>query len=542
MNHSYATFPGVVAVLSAKYTLAHGITPGVISFEIAPQTQPIATVGNVVFYHGNLALVLTDCKADQASMLRGSNGTLVSFQVFDRRWRWRYGEIYGWYNQKDADGKIVQGTEKTPQQLVQLLLTAMGEQADVSQVPNESREEVQWLADNPAEALATMLERFGMSLVLRPDGAISLVKIGQGNQLPVNEFLVDQQISSNPPDLPAKIRILGAPQRYQARLDLEPVAYDTDGKIKHIDDLSYKPATGWEAETQFLSSVTDKDARTLALRDVLRLYRIRDTASKQPKNIVTTADGETAEKLRQILPLQQGLVETVRGLDQIKKRKPERVFGVYWLGNTQMDAPRNSTTSDNYEYKRRFSIEGADGLVRFDEQVVKWNKDSKRFEPPDDLKLECSFCLRSLQTGEEWRWIYDLPTNSPYGYGTDVVRREEILREFYEEYPQPGQFSGWKEKTVLAEINAASSYYAQGRLASYVTASGAAGTYVGLQQISPDGSITQVSWEIGPGGCITTAAYLSEPVPYVPAFKERRMADMQRGQRRAMLGQQRGRP
>ena len=46
-----------------------------------------------------------------------------------------------------------------------------------------------------------------------------------------------QEGSSNPPEIPATIRVLGGPNRYQARLRLEAVAYDTDGRIRPINQL-----------------------------------------------------------------------------------------------------------------------------------------------------------------------------------------------------------------------------------------------------------------------------------------------------------------
>ncbi len=92
------------------------------------------------------------------------------------------------------------------------------------------------------------------------------------------------------------------------------------------------------------------------------------------------------------------------------------------------------------------------------------------------------------------------------------------------------------------ELETQSGYYAAGRLAQYVTQSGASGRYAGLQSINPDGAISQVTWEIGGSGCYTSASRLYEPSPYVPPYKERRLNDMLRGQRRANKNQLKGRP
>lgn len=572
MNHSYATYPGVQNVLSATYTLTAGITPSVVQMEIIPQTATIAAVGDVVFVHGTTTLTIPGCRADQASMVRGSNGTLVSFSLMDRRWRWKFGEIYGHYNQRDADGLIITATEKTPQQMATLCLQAMGETADVSAIPNNARPEAEWIAENPAEALANILEPFGMIVVLQIDSTVAIRQQGVGAALPETANLVEQQISSNPPEVPATIRVLGGPNRYQYRLMLEAVAYDTDGRLKPINQLSYKPAGGWGKETQFFASIQASDARALALRDVYRLYRIRDMNSESPTPVVTLPDYvETIQSpfipigpiqgggviapqqqqaqaryvvnyLREILPLEKGLVQTGPDQNGIRRRKPEGVYGSYYVGNVSLEFPRNSSRAfaTQWQYPGRFTVEHELGLVRFEEQVTRWDGQTKEFTAAD-LELECSFSVRNPATNSHLRWGYGFQTNAANGYGVEVVRREELVWERYTPYvntlPQ-----AWTEKTYKVELDTQSNYYATGRLAQYVTQAGASGRYVGLQSISPDGAISQVSWEITGSGCYTSASRLYEPSPYVPPYKERRTNDMIRIQRRANKDNRKGRP
>ena len=566
MNHSYATFPGVLNVLSASYTLSPGITPSVVQMQIVPQNAAIASVGDVVFIHGTTNLTIPGCRADQASMVRGTDGTLVSFSLLDRRWRWKFGEIYGHYNQRDADGLIVTATEKTPQQLAQLLLSAMGETADVSNIPNNGRPECEWIAANPAEALADLLEPFGQIVVLQIDSTVAIRQQGVGAALPANNSLIEQQVSSNPPEIPATIRVLGGANRYQKRLELEAVAYDTDGRIRPINQLSYKPAAGWGKETQFFSGIEAGDARTLALRDVFRLYRIRDMDSESPLPIVSLPDSAASiqtpfvpispiqgggggavqapqaqqpgginylvQRLREILPLEKGLVQTGPDANGIRRRKPEAVYGEYYVGNVSLEFPRNSSLAvgTQWKYPGRFTVEHDLGLVRFEEQVTRWNNNTKEFVAAE-LELECSFCVRNPSTNAQMRWSYTQATGAASGYGVEVVRREELVWERYQTYPNniPGT---WIEKTYQTELTTLSQYYAAGRLSQYVTESGSSGRYVGLQSINPDGAISQVTWEIGGSGCYTSASRLYEPNPYVPPYKERRTNDMIRAQRR----------
>jgi hypothetical protein len=219
------------------------------------------------------------------------------------------------------------------------------------------------------------------------------------------------------------------------------------------------------------------------------------------------------------------------------------VYGVYFVGNISLEFPRNSSRANQaqWRYPGRFTVEHELGMVRFDEQVVRWDDTTKQFAAAF-IELECSFTVRHPDTSAHMRWSYTQATGAASGYGTEVVRREELVWERYTRYDQTGLSLGWLEKTYEAELNALSQYYANGRISQYVTQSGASGKYVGLQAINPDGAIQHVTLEIGGGGCYTSASRLYEPSPYIPPYKERRVNDMQRKQRRADRDQRRRRP
>jgi hypothetical protein len=150
--------------------------------------------------------------------------------------------------------------------------------------------------------------------------------------------------------------------------------------------------------------------------------------------------------------------------------------------------------------------------------------------------------VRNTDNNAQLRWSYTQPTNAASGYGVEVVQREELVWERYKVYDASGLWTRWQEKTYQAELTTQSQYYANGRQSQYVTESGASARYAGLQGINPDGAIAQVTWEIGGSGCFTSASRLYEPSPYVPPYKERRLNDMLRKQRRADKNQQRPRP
>ena len=117
------------------------------------------------------------------------------------------------------------------------------------------------------------------------------------------------------------------------------------------------------------------------------------------------------------------------------------------------------------------------------------------------------------------------------------------MREIYEFYNGYGSTipGGFNDKIPIANIDAEAAGWANARLNTYQTELGATGIYVGLQPFSPDGAITQVTWELGAGGTYTTVSRIAEVHPYLPPMKRRRVADMQRQQRQAKGGNVRGR-
>src|SRR5262245_22963248 len=95
----YATFPGVNSVISCSYTCSHGTSPSVAVLEIVPQPNVIAAGGSLVFFFDGFTLTIPNCKVDQASLRYDAQGFVWSLSIFDRRWRWAFGEVSGSWNE-----------------------------------------------------------------------------------------------------------------------------------------------------------------------------------------------------------------------------------------------------------------------------------------------------------------------------------------------------------------------------------------------------------------------------------------------------------
>ena len=168
-------FPGIGQVLRWSYTLSQGITPGVCTIDVVPQFGVPDQVGTLKIAFGQTSLRFEQCVVDFAIVRRGPTGMVVGLSLLDRRWKWKYGAISGRYNLRTKAGALDRETERTPQELATLLLTAMGESGfSVVDLPNLARPEIDWVGANPAGELAALCESLGCRVVLGVTGFVSV--------------------------------------------------------------------------------------------------------------------------------------------------------------------------------------------------------------------------------------------------------------------------------------------------------------------------------------------------------------------------------
>ncbi len=536
------SFPGVRAVVSGSYTLNRGIAPSVVTLTVAPQDNLIARVGDVVFYeNGNPVLTIADCAVDSSSVTKNSGGQIVTLSLFDRRWRWQFkGIVSGRYNQRDADSRIIQETLRTRQQLVTICLQAMGETAaGIGLVPGNPSNaadtpEVDWLADNPAYSLAQLLQDCSLELVMKTNGSLEIVRPGQGQLLPVNGFLIEAQQTTNPPEVPSVIRAVGGPTEVEGRLPLEAVGRDRDGKWRLIDDLDYKPATGWgtSGDWMFLN-ITDTRDRKLASETVWRCYRVKDTGIPAPPGFPAITSR------RQILPIFNRKLESITDDNGEKRPLPSQVVGIYWIHN--ISTPINSTLNSYYVCHAKHAVEENEGIIIFDREIKKWDTASKKFVAAD-VYIDCVYRVADATTFAYHHMYYDLAVSGGSG-GMDVIKPDDTRRYLWEQRraePQSTSFT-WRLRLAEAELLEQLRSHAMARAASYPIEVETQGRYAGLLPIQPDGAIEQVTWEIGPP-TTTTASRNGEHSSYLAPKRTRKLianlrrADMQDQLRKRIRG------
>lgn len=517
MGHpqALATFPGVEQIDSVSSTLSLGITPGVHRLVIAPQQRFVGLQGDLTLtFGGQKVATLKDCLVDSGSYEFNQSGYLVTFNILDRRWKWRYPVVSGRYNVRTGDGqKIVNGeganekadaitnTERTPQQLATICLKAMKEEGyDVSKLPNDARPEVLWDLDNAAEALDQLCAAAGCRVCLTLDNKVKIVRLGDGDAMP-NGPIESDNLIADPPEKPDIIAVATGPITHQADLELEAVGLDTDGEYKLLEDLSYYPGSIAKYDVPGMFNITDAASRKLALESVFRCYRV-----KVPATIPTHRDTkEKIEKLDQILPLGTKQVEINA---TTKVRLDAIVYGVYWgefIGGitnsaTELTPYPSDRTADVQLYGKPFTIDADRGIVRFSDPVYRNTTPtgSSVTVGAAQLRLRTSVFVRSKETGMPIRYAR---TKKPPGKEMKteprIIKRDDI---FAATIPIYG--GGFKVDRLLSNfargvaVDSECDYYLNAAIKELEIETPQVRTFAGLWPYGPDGALQSITWTI----------------------------------------------
>lgn len=527
------TYPGVGQVVRASFTLSHGITPSSGVIEMAPQESLVAQVGTLAFRFGGVLIQFPGCRLASPTFTRSGQGILASFQVQDRRWAWEFGSVSGRYNVRREDGSVDRSTERTPQQLATLLFQAMGESGfAVGELPNETRPEVDWDYANPAQELADLCESLGCRVVLGLNNRVSLRRTGQGAPLPNLGIQMTEGYGATIQARPDALLFVAGPTLYEVRLRLEAVGLDTDGTVKPIDELSYKPSTangGWSKQnpnvfsslTNTLSNgQTSDESRMLALQSVFRWYRVTAETSG---NVLPDFSS-----LWQVLPLAEGRLKDYAGDDGTVQFLPPLVSGIYWQDGAELRSTDNVSGGGRKSrvYTGRFDVDRENGIVKTDDPVYQLSStDNTISEAELYLTIAVPFRDSTTRAPERFTHRVRLPGRS-FGTGPRVVMRDDVRRQVRANYGFAETLTGLtdNQETVRREAE----FALNAAMAEYVSRPTFDIQYAGLLPIAPDGAIQQVTWNVGPDGATTRASRNTEANLSVPSYKERRRIERQK--------------
>lgn len=493
---------------------------------------------------------------DAAPSLNSDGSTSHRLAIHDRRWKWQRGQVTGEYNVWKA-GKIVPGTERTPRQLAKLCFQACKEtRFNLASMPNNVFPYVNWDMTRPADALDDLLEDLNSHVCLNNRDIAVIYADGVGQdlpRLPVNSGGVSVDLGS-PAD---KIGIVSTPFVWQLDIELEPVGLDADGKVKPIDDLSYKPTAGWgKYNPEKFLIIPDRKNRKLASNTVWRWYRIKPDPSKKLASV-----NKAITDFRQVLPLldYQLLEDEVDETSGETARKRPEVFGQFFdkKGSGANNFPtthtltRDLTTDDGKRqlYDGSFQIDNELGIVKFADPVyylsLKRHAAANVYIPPV-LRLRIAVNYRDQTTRGAFRLFKTADTPGPLlGTATEWIVREDIHPTWYSDPTKVELTPITNTAQTLAQMN----YYLREELKKFRLPSPANGSYPLLIPMAPDGRIAQVTWAIDGSGAFSTQVHRTiEGLNKVRTLKERRQqaravraAEAER-RRRAKKKQQDDRP
>ena len=529
------TFPGLRKIVSCSVTIGHGVIPTGFRLLVAPQ-PPGEVVEQGVFglEYNNTRLEFPECRIDRAQFRFDLSGQLIDLTIVDRRWKWAlayndgdkvFGRISGEYNIRREDGTIkkieggnpdlaVEDSERTPQQLAELLLKAAGEWLGTYQVnalPTDVRPYVAWDASNPMFELNRLCELLGCRVVLdHVDNTAKVVKLNQGRILPTGK-ITQYGAGANYNDTPEQVDVVTAPIAYQHDFELEPMAIELSGDLVPLDDVSYKPDDGWKDLDVYSNAgeLDDAAKRNLANRSVYRIYRI-----KAPFTLPQF--GQVTRREQIVLLGQQVFKENIDG---VRTPRAALVYGKWFIGDDAVAdnsiekfkyLPDESIDADPEQDEKAlmvvttgFRIDPERWLVIFSQPIYQENDDGE-FEPAT-LRLRTTCYIRDPKTGgiQRMRRARKI-TNAAKPYSLDL-RHDEIKPTVWSKYSD--SFFPTEIFTNGAEIDREIEHYLDEAVLEFGSAKiPQSAEYGGWRFDLPlDGAIQAITWTLdAKGGAPTT--------------------------------------
>jgi hypothetical protein len=532
------TFPGVENIVSMSGTFTHGITPSVFTLVIAPQDDFEGIAGDLVLFDGEATITFVDCKVDRHSFEFNEQGQIWRLQVLDRRWKWRWGAISGFYNMRNDDGSLkltLEGNQKSPQELAALCLEVMEEtDYDIGDLPDESRPITEWDQDLAAEVLAQICDELGCRVVLGLDDNVSICLAGEGEDLPDDDLVIDDSLTIDPPEQPDSIAIACGKDRFQADFLLRAVGQDTDGTVKAINDLSYAPTAGWSTIDLPDMIGIDEGSRAVAVATVLRWYQIVVPCLVPDYGEVTI--------LEQITSIEGEQVARVAKVDDQLGNLPAIVFGSFC---TLTDMWRNSVPQSKInpagvdgsiqQYKKPFDIDRGRAIVIFSEPVFSNGYDQGDNPPsgwqtaPAKIYLRAAVAVRDPETFAPVRYTKTRDYGDNFGTPTRTVRHDEIVLTHRPLYSADNQFNVLSVTTNKEDsddapgVDSACDYLLDGLEQEYQTTFPQTIKYAGMRDdVDLDGAIMQISFDLNGQGCTTTISRNDEQLHRSPTYAEKR--------------------
>jgi len=505
---------------------SRGISPGVCILKTIPEPQLVSQVGTLLIEYGSERIMLPNCAvnthtltldnhAHQTGMKRSSPRTW-NVQIMDRRWAWKYKKISGEYNVR-LPNNMIRYSDKHPElrrslaDLASLCLSAMGERNfDISVLPSNVYPHVKWENANPASELQSLCDL--VSCVIVYDwyyDRVVIHRLGVGDSLPSNPSQINPSLPVSISRLPDKIRVECWPTRYQLKFEMEAVGLDTDGAIKKLDDLSYKPTDGWDKEWWCAFPQVDEDDRHLAFKTVFRWYRIKSVGTSGSLSVPGL--GEEIKSVDQF-EMDDVLLESANDLDGLQQTQRAIVNGKFWP-----QCPWEVTTEEDTKYGSSGwrILPDRKNVVEFDYPVLQ--VEDGVYKP---AKIYITATCKIRKSDGQWFASKSFERLLPWrevGAGARVLKHPELWEVANRSPVTDGQWD------TAANLSAEANVYLDYVYNEYMSAPSEDLSYAGILPIRLDGAIAQVKWAASVNGpAVTRASRNHEFDMFTPSYEWRR--------------------
>lgn len=513
---------GISQVIRGRYTNSLGWLPGVAVVDIIPQASIPYSVVSVSFTDGANTVTLQDCRIDQMRAMRSTRGAVMRLWIKDRRWRWEgLGHISGTYNIPKADGTIWSASEKTPRQLMSLVLDALGETGySVTNLPNSHRPFVSWEMAVPAQAGDALLRDAGCDIAYNPfANSVGVVQLGYGT-IPGWTNVSSISTGIDVAELPSEIIAVAGRTRFQAKFKLKPKAIETTGVVVDADAVSYEPAGGWtdEDDPEDLLSGGDPLDAALANGSVFRIYETETLASG---TLVLPGYGSVSSR-DLMLPILDTLNTTWTAPDG--QEIPELP---YTEGSIAVeDELIGLGNSDFVRIDEPFTIDNDAGQIRFSRPVYKL-ADGVGEDGIDFPDLYLTVCCHLRDSAYKYH-RYSVSTPVPGAPTTPplVIRAEDIEARYTAVYDTDGT-TLLSTTDNLTEVQARLNEAINAQLGKYITSTATVVKMNGIKLVALSGQVQSVTWNVqiranNEDECVFTVASVNtESEPGVPLARER---------------------
>lgn len=528
MGQPFFSFGNIREYAGWSFTFQGGQEPSVFVVTVTPHLKYIQPNGDLIFgAEGEGSLKMKGCRIERPIFRPDRKWDIP---ILDRRWKWRYGEISGSYNIKRADKSFIR--EKTPRELAELCLLAMGEnpkKARLGDLPTKPRPTVQWDRVTPATALDSLVRSLGCEWTLDPfTDTVAIWEVGRGRNLPdgPTESRSTGYVALAKPD---GITVYGARTMYQDRFITRAVAMDTDHTFKQFHELKgYKidpldePVDFKDIEEEYTFRGERLKAKDLASSTAYRAYKIEGLVDGgigkwSPKQLrggplapqsfwdieLTGARAEQYIMTEEVGPDGKPTGRRIDAQPKIVGR---------WHDEDE-DIPDDNAIK---EYKGRVSVDRS-GILKFPEPMFLPVPGPSGFIKPAEIYVDAAY-----YAGRDG--VFARPSEridiSKSGAKDRIVIRDDVELRVIQFYDVLKVAQRREEPNDVPSIL---KEYARITAQEYEEQISLDRTYHGLLPIVPDGRISQVTWSGGDGkGPSTKVSIATRHNPYIPSVDELR--------------------